>query len=130
MGDRVDLRQPVERVGRELGVARPLEPALGDRAIGLVEHPQLEAAPARVDDEQPHRAQPGQNQSRTPAVSSPCSRVYARWRSRSSTIRCRIAAAVVPSPGTRSITSMTRWKRAMWLSMTMSNGVVVVPSSL
>ena len=40
------------------------------------------------------------------------------------------SAARVPSCGTRSITSITRWKRSMSLSMTMSNGVVVVPSSL
>ena len=40
------------------------------------------------------------------------------------------AAARAPRPGTRSITSMTRWKRSRSLSMTMSNGVVVVPSSL
>ena len=33
-------------------------------------------------------------------------------------------------PGTRSTTSITRWKRSMSLSMTMSNGVVVVPSSM
>ena len=35
-----------------------------------------------------------------------------------------------PRPGTRSMTSMTRWKRSRSLSMTMSKGVVVVPSSL
>ena len=35
-----------------------------------------------------------------------------------------------PSPGTRSMTSITRWNRSRSLSMTMSNGVVVVPSSL
>ena len=40
------------------------------------------------------------------------------------------AAAVAAGPGTRSMTSMTRWKRSMSLSTTMSNGVVVVPSSL
>ena len=39
-------------------------------------------------------------------------------------------AARAPSPGTRSMTSITRWKRSRSLSMTMSNGVVVVPSSL
>ena len=31
----------------------------------------------------------------------------------------------LPSPGTRSMTSMTRWKRSRSLSITMSNGVVV-----
>ena len=39
-------------------------------------------------------------------------------------------AARSDSPGTRSITSITRWKRSRSLSITMSNGVVVVPSSL
>ena len=56
---------------------------------------------------------------------------------------CRRARAAVrlPSPagcapparratGTRSITSITRWKRSRSFSITMSNGVVVVPSSL
>ena len=32
--------------------------------------------------------------------------------------------------GTRSITSITRWKRSRSFSITMSNGVVVVPSSV
>ena len=50
--------------------------------------------------------------------------------SRSSTICWRSVAARGPSPGTRSMTSMTRWKRSRSLSITMSNGVVVVPSSL
>ena len=34
------------------------------------------------------------------------------------------------SPGTLSITSITRWKRSRSLSITMSKGVVTVPSSL
>jgi hypothetical protein len=42
----------------------------------------------------------------------------------------RITAAEVPSDGTRSMTSMTRWNRSMSFIITMSNGVVVVPSSL
>ena len=32
-------------------------------------------------------------------------------------------------PGTLSMTSITRWNRSRLLSMTISNGVVVVPSS-
>ena len=39
-------------------------------------------------------------------------------------------AARAPSFGTRLITSSTRWNRSIWFSTTMSNGVVVVPSSL
>ena len=39
-------------------------------------------------------------------------------------------AAPAPRPGTRSTTSITRWNRSRSLSITMSNGVVVVPSSL
>ena len=42
----------------------------------------------------------------------------------------RSTALRSPSPGTRSMTSITRWKRSRSLSITMSNGVVVVPSSL
>ena len=42
----------------------------------------------------------------------------------------QVRARAARGPGTRSITSITRWKRSMSLSMTMSNGVVVVPSSL
>ena len=51
-------------------------------------------------------------------------------RRRSSTIRWRRLAARSPSPGTRSMTSITRWKRSRSLSITMSKGVVVVPSSM
>ena len=39
-------------------------------------------------------------------------------------------AARAPRCGTRSMTSSTRWKRSMSFNTTMSNGVVVVPSSL
>src|SRR5258708_6230657 len=37
----------------------------------------------------------------------------------------RTRAAFWPRPGTRSITSMTRWNRSRSFSMTMSNGVAV-----
>src|SRR5690606_25733275 len=66
----------------------------------------------------------------TSGMSSPWSRVYWRARSRASIISWRSSAARAPSEGTRSITSITRWYRSRSLSMTMSNGVVVVPSSL
>ena len=49
-----------------------------------------------------------------PAASQPCVELLAQQR------------APLASPSTRSITSMTRWKRSRWLSVTMSNGVVVV----
>ena len=51
-------------------------------------------------------------------------------RGGASSIACRSRAATSTSPGTRSITSMTRWNRSRSLSITMSKGVVVVPSSL
>ena len=41
----------------------------------------------------------------------------------------RTYAVDVPSPGTRSITSIARWNRSSPFNTTMSNGVVVVPSS-
>jgi hypothetical protein len=75
-------------------------------------------------------AQLGQVQLATSGRSSPCSRVYARASMRLSTISWRTWPAVAASPGTRSMTSMTRWNRSRSLSITMSNGVVVVPSSL
>ena len=53
--------------------------------------------------------------------------VHTRQRNRSSTMSCRYCSRY---SGTRSMTSITRWKRSRSLSMTMSNGVVVVPSSL
>ena len=51
---------------------------------------------------------------------------------RSRSVRCRtqIEAALASRPGTRAITSITRWKRSISLGTAMSNGVVVVPSSL
>ena len=75
--------------------------------FAVLDDVELEARRAGVDDEDPHRRQPGssgvrarpsatrpsQIQSRTSGMSSPTSRVYARWRSRSSAISCRSAAA-------------------------------------
>src|SRR6266536_3434552 len=51
-------------------------------------------------------------------------------RARVSTMSWRSPAARWPSPGTRSMTSITRWNRSMSFMTTMSKGVVVVPSSL
>src|SRR5581483_6209498 len=98
----------------------------GDQLVA-VEDRELEAARPGVDDQD---SQFGQTQFRTAGGSSPSTRVYARACTRSSSIRCRSEAACEPSDVTRSITSITRWKRSRSLSMTMSNGVVVVPSSL
>src|SRR6185437_5562374 len=120
----VDGRVELQRV-RPGGRRRQVLAA--EQLVVLTEQAELQAARARVDDQD---LQYGQTQSRTSSMSSPCSCVYARWRSRSSLISCRRPAARSPSPGTRSITSITRWKRSMSLSMTMSKGVVVVPSSL
>src|SRR5581483_2448060 len=94
--------------------------------LAAVDERQLEARRAGVDDED----QPGHVKPETTGSSSPCSRVYARARRRVSSSSCRRCAALVARPGTRSITSMTRWKRSRSFSITMSNGVVVVPSSL
>ena len=109
---------------------RPLERALADRRVLASSTRSFRLLEPALTTSSCTGVIPGQVQSRTSGRSSPCSRVYARCRSRSSTICWRSAAARVPSPGTRSITSMTRWKRSRSLSMTMSNGVVVVPSSL
>ena len=94
---------------------------------------QLEAARAGVDDEDPHPAsvRPAARSSRGPPAGR--RRARACTRARAGARRPSPGAArprACPRPGTRSITSMTRWKRSRSLSMTMSNGVVVVPSSL
>lgn len=49
-----------------------------------------------------------QVQSATSGRSTPCSRIQSWCRCRASSIRCRTAAARTASPGTRSMTSMTR----------------------
>ena len=89
---------------------------------------ELQAGRARVDDEDARVERP-----RPVADVRVVLAVLAGPRPRSSrrsTISWRRCAGPPPRPGTRSITSMTRWKRSRSLSMTMSNGVVVVPSSL
>ena len=75
------------------------------------------------------RGAPGQTQSRTSGASSPVRRVGAAAQPLVGHVLAQ-AAARWARPGTRSITSMTRWNRSRSFSMTMSNGVVVVPSSL
>ncbi len=132
--------EPVERRARppagSAASARARQVARADERVVRRRGAQLEAARAGVDDEDPHRGRrsrlrPATIQSRTSGGSSPCSRVYARRSSRSSTISWRRwPARGGRGPGTRSMTSITRWKRSRSLSMTMSNGVVVVPSSL
>jgi len=87
-----------------------------DRLVVAVQQHKLQAARAGVDDEHAHRAQlevgagrsPGQVQSRSSTGSSPVTRVWARWRNRSSTIVWRRCDARSSSPSTRSITSITR----------------------
>ena len=85
-----------------------------EQLVVVAEQPELDAARARVDGEDAHQAPGGRGmrpvQSRTSGASSPCSRVY--WRSRSRVVDHRLAQpgdARAPSPGTRSMTSMTRW---------------------
>src|SRR5262249_13096803 len=98
----------------------------GTRVVA-VDEVELEARRAGVDDED---GQPGQAQFRMSGGSSPYSRPYARARRRLSIISWRRWSAVPAGGGSRAITSITRWKRSRSFSMTMSNGVVVVPSSL
>src|SRR5436190_13951376 len=112
---------------RRRHLVRPGQVVRLEQLVAVAEHPELQAARAGVHDED---VQDGQAQSRTSGMSSPCSRVYARWRRRSSSMCWRRCAAFGPSPGTRSITWATRWKRSMSFIITMSKGVVVVPSSL
>src|SRR5205823_14761830 len=97
----------------------------GDAArtlVGVYEA-ELEACRAGVDDEDV--GQCGHVQPAIAGSSSPCSRVYARACSRCSCICWRRCADRSPRPGTRSITSTTRWKRSRSFSITMSKGVVV-----
>src|SRR4029450_2140173 len=62
---------------------------------------------------------------------SPPYREMCSWCSMSlSRIACLAYAALGPSFGTRSITSLTKWKRSRSFSTHISNGVLVVPSSL
>jgi hypothetical protein len=99
-----------ERVERRADILAGLEIAGAERLVAVAEQPQPEAARAGVDHKDAHARQfPGSLQSRTSGGSSPCSRVYARTRRRSSTISWRSPAARWPSPGTRSMTSITRW---------------------
>ena len=69
-------------------------------------------------------------QSRTSGMSSPCSTMYCLCAISRSRKACFWCAATRCNPGTRSITSIARWKRSKSFSTVMSNGVVVVPSSL
>ena len=98
-----------------------------------VEHRQLEAAGPGIDDKDAHLGQ-GVSRARS-------SRGFRGRRRRPRGCRPEPLPARQPSAGaarqrvsrgtgTRSITSITRWKRSRSFSMTMSNGVVVVPSSL
>ena len=81
----------------------------GDRGGRLVRGDQVElqARRAGVDDEDV--AQNGQVQPATAGWSSPCSRVHARASWRAVVIAWRSPPALSARPGTRSITSITRW---------------------
>src|SRR5665647_2543556 len=67
--------------------------------------------------------------SRISGISSPYCRMYCLCAMSLSCISRLISSAPCRF-GTRFATSMTRWKRSRVFSTTMSNGVVVVPSSL
>src|SRR5215211_4508082 len=131
VADRARRRPARDRVTHDTRIG-----SLDRRQVGRPEHgivvaqqPQLAAARPRVDDER-QACGVGHVQPATSGASSPSSRVYARAWSRRSTISWRTCPAFDARPGTRSMTSITRWNRSRSLSMTMSNGVVVVPSSL
>ena len=104
--------------------------SIGREIVRLVDDRELEARRAGVDDEdrltrraaRPSRESPGR-----PRRARACTRGRAAARPPSPGGAAR---RVRPSPGTRSMTSMTRWNRSRSFSITMSNGVVVVPSSL
>jgi hypothetical protein len=67
MPDRVWRREPVESLCGERRAAGPVDRPLGDRPIVCVEYPELQAARARIDDEQPHRVSPAtSNRGRRP----------------------------------------------------------------
>ena len=112
----------------EVAIARQVRALLGRRpqpwSTGLARSAVVEGEAPGSGLALPH------DQLVTSGMSSPCSRVHALARCRRSPISCRSAAACEPSEGTRSMTSMTRWKRSRSFIITMSNGVVVVPSSL
>src|SRR4051794_10955004 len=93
-------------------------------ALAHLDDAHLERARACVDYENGHF------QPEISSESSPAVRAYIAAVRRASTISWRSAAARSPSPGTRSMTSITRWKRSMSLRIAMSSGVVTVPSSL
>ena len=83
-----------ERVERGADVVAGRQVARAEQLVAVAEQPQLEAARAGVDDQDAHpRQSPGSLQSRTSGGSSPCARVYARTRRRSSTISWRSPAA-------------------------------------
>jgi NhaA family Na+:H+ antiporter len=73
---------------------------------------------------------PGQVQAASSGASTPCSCAYMRaasCRLRSRSLAC---APVARRRGTRSITSMARLNRSIWLSMASSSGVSMLPFSL
>ncbi len=103
--------------GEERGDVGGVQPAGSDGdlvdggdPVGVVQQMELEAARAWIDDEdrQGH-GQPGQSQSATSGRSSPWALVHARAAKRWSIMAWRTAAARGPRPGTRSMTSITRW---------------------
>src|SRR5690349_505065 len=143
MGDRGDpcpISGEVSEHRSEGGIAVALPPGLGSRSDRLIPLDDVDLERARTGVDRQHaglarrgrrgRRQWGQTQSRISAGSSPCSRAYARASVRRSAMSWRSSAAWEPRDGTRSITSITRWKRSRSFRITMSNGVVTVPSSL
>ena len=144
VADRVGVAQAVVERARRARRRRSRRRARRARAppsvvVAAPSSAQLEAARAGVDDEDAQRAvleraarrrvRPGPvaHLGRVVAV---LARVGAVAQARVDHLLAQRARRARRGPGTRSITSITRWKRSRSLSITMSNGVVVVPSSL
>ena len=136
VADRADRAQRPIACATTARVRRPVERRqvrrLARTRVGRVEQPQLEAARTRVDDEDRRRSLGvGHAQFAISGASSPSSRgVRPRLDPLVDHQLADVARPATRGPGTRSITSITRWNRSRSLSITMSNGVVVVPSSL
>src|ERR1019366_483411 len=69
-------------------------------------------------------------QFRISGMSSPCRSMYCLCSTNFSLSRCFSVIPASPVCGRRSIVSITRWNRSRSFSTVMSNGVVMVPSSL
>src|SRR5262249_1904843 len=98
--------------------------------FGAFEEGCFETARPSVEGENPHAGSPLHFQSFTSGRSSPCTSIYCLCSISLSRSHCLKWPPTQVRRGTRSTTSPARWKRSRSFSTVMSNGVVVVPSSL